>query len=192
MKYSYILLKQFFEISCFRLILGGAIKIACVFHEQIANMTALTVAKNELHIFIPNDADLANSLGLFVYVYSLRNDWNQEHWILDVSGSKSINDSIEYLKNLKLDLDDDLFLLTYNINHKHSVEVNIWEHYEIHSSVSRKVIHLGGWNPVYGLNITKLDKWTRRSNLEVNIYNSQRLSLGILLHLLFCNLGNDI
>ena len=136
-------------------------------------MTALTVAKNELHIFIPNDADLANSLDLFVYVYSLRNDWSQEHWILDVSGSKSINDSIGYLKNLKLDLDDDLFLLTYNINHKHSVEVNIWEYYEINSSVSRKVIHLGNWNLAYGLNITKLDKWTRRTNLEVNIQLSQ-------------------
>ena len=173
MKYSYILLNNFFKISCFRLILGGAIKIACVFHEKITNMTALTVAKNELHIFIPNDADLANSLDLFVYVYSLRNDWSQEHWILDVSGSKSINDSIGYLKNLKLDLDDDLFLLTYDINHKHSVEVNIWEYYEIHSSISRKVIHLGGWNPAYGLNITKLDKWTRRTNLEVNIQLSQ-------------------
>ena len=151
------------------MILGGAIKIACVFHEKITNMTALTVAKNELHIFIPNDADLANSLDLFVYVYSLRNDWSQEHWILDVSGSKSINDSIGYLKNLKLDLDDDLFLLTYDINHKHSVEVNIWEYYEIHSSLARKVNFLGHWSSSNGLNITKIDKWTRRTNLEVCI-----------------------
>ena len=149
--------------------LGETIKISCVFHEKIANLTALPVAKDELHFFISKDFDLPKSLESFVHLYSLRNDWSQEHWILDVLGSKSINDSIGYLKNLKLDLDDDLFLLTYDINHKHSVEVNIWEYYEIHSSVSRKVIHLGGWNPAYGLNITKLDKWTRRTNLEVNI-----------------------
>ena len=132
-------------------------------------MTALTVAKNELHIFIPNDADLANSLDLFVYVYSLRNDWNQEHWILDVSGSKSIYDSIKYLQDMKLDLDDDLFLLMYS-NDKQS-SVNIWEYYEIHSSLSRKVTFLGDWNSAYGLNMTKIDKWTRRTNLEVCMYN---------------------
>ena len=149
--------------------LGETIKISCVLHDKIANLTALPVAKDELHFFIPRDSDLPKSLESFVHLYSLRNDWNQEHWILDVSGSKSINDSIEYLKNLKLDLDDDLFLLTYNINHKHFVEVNIWEYYEIHSSVPRKVIYLGNWNLAYGLNITKIDKWTRRTNLEVNI-----------------------
>ena len=157
------------KILCFRLVLSETIKMSCVFHDKIANLTALPVAKDELHFFIPRDFDLPNSLESFVHLYSLRNDWNQEHWILDVSGSKSINDSIEYLKNLKLDLDDDLFLLTYNINHKHSVEVNIWEYYEIHSSVPRKVIYLGNWNLAYGLNITTIDKWTRRTNLEVNI-----------------------
>ena len=146
--------------------MGGAIKISCVFHENIANLSALTVAKNELHFFIPNDSDLTNSLALFVYIYSLRKDWNQEHWILDVSGSKSIDDSIGCLEDLKLDLDDDLFLLTYS-NNKQSSDLNIWEYYEIHSSLSRKIIFLGEWNSIYGLNITKIDKWTRRTNLEV-------------------------
>ena len=130
-------------------------------------MSALTVAKNELHFFIPNDSDLTNSLELFVHLYSLRKEWNQEHWLLDASGSKSIDDSIENLENLKLDLDDDLFLLTYRTNDKQSSEINIWEYYEIHSSLSRKVIFLGDWNSAYGLNITKIDKWTRRTNLEV-------------------------
>ena len=68
--------------------MGGAIKITCVLHEKIANLTALTVAKNELHYFIPNDSDLTNNLELFVYIYSLRKDWHQEHWILDVSDLK--------------------------------------------------------------------------------------------------------
>ena len=130
-------------------------------------MTALTVAKNEMHFFIPNDDDLTNSLELFVHLYSLRKEWYQEHWLLDVSGSKSIDDSIGNLENLKLDLDDDLFLLTYSTNDKQSSEINIWEYYEIHSSLSRKVIFLGDWNSAYGLNITKIDKWTRRANLEV-------------------------
>ena len=130
-------------------------------------MTALTVANNEMHFFIPNDSDLTYSLELFVHLYSLRKERNEEHWFLDVSGSKSIEDSIGYLRNLKLDLDDDLFLLTHSTNDNQFSEVNIWEYYEIHSSVSRKLIFLGDWNSAYGLNITKIDKWTRRANLEV-------------------------
>ena len=126
----------------------------------------MTVVKNELHYFIPDDSHLTDSLELFVHLFSKRKEWYQERWILDVSGSKSINDSIWYLSNLKLDLDDDLFLLTYS-NAKQSSEVNIWEYYEIHSSVSRKVTFLGHWNSTYGLNITNIDKWNRRSNLEV-------------------------
>ena len=157
--------------------MGGAIKVTCVFHEKIANLTALTVAKNELHYFIPNDSDLTNNLELFVYIYSLRKDWHQEHWILDVSDLKSIDDSIGYLQNLKLDLDDDLFLLNYGTNDKQFSDVNIWEYYEIHSSLSRKVIFLGDWNSAYGLNITKVNKWTRRTNLEVYIQNCHTMSL---------------
>ena len=150
------------------MISGSFIKTACVFHEKIANLTALTVANNEMHFFIPNDSDLTYSLELFVHLYSLRKEWNQEHWILDVSGSKSIYDSIKYLQDMKLDLDDDLFLLMYS-NDKQS-SVNIWEFYEIHSSLSRKVTFLGDWNSAYGLNITNIDKWTRRTNLEVYMY----------------------
>ena len=120
-----------------------------------------------MHFFIPNDSDLTNSLESFVYLYSLRKEWYQEHWLLDVSGSKSIDDSVGYLQNLRLDLDDDLFLLIYSTKDKQFSEVNIWEYYEIHSSLARKVIFLGDWNSAYGLNITNIDKWTRRTNLEV-------------------------
>ena len=157
------------KILCFRLVLSETIKMSCVFHDKIANLTALPVAKDELHFFIPRDFDLPNSLESFVHLYSLRNDWNQEHWILDVSGSKSIYDSIKYLQDMKLDLDDDLFLLMYN-NDKQS-SVNIWEYYEIHSSLSRKVTFLGDWNSADGLDMTKIDKWTRRTNLEVCMHN---------------------
>ena len=149
--------------------LGETIKISCVLHDRIANLTALPVAKDELHFFIPRDSDLPKNLESFVHLYSLRNNWNQERWILDVSSSKSIYDSIKYLQDMKLDLDDDLFLLMYN-NDKQS-SVNIWEYYEIHSSLSRKVTFLGDWNSADGLDMTKIDKWTRRTNLEVCMHN---------------------
>ena len=134
-------------------------------------MTALTVANNEMHFFIPNDADMMNSLELFVRLYSLRKEWYQEHWILDVTGSKSIDDNMRNLENLKLDLDDDLFLLTYSRDYKQYSKLNIWEYYEIHSSLSRKVTFLGDWNSADGLDMTKIDKWTRRTNLEVCMHN---------------------
>ena len=157
------------EILSFSLVHGNLIKVACIFHEKIANLTALTVANNEMHFFIPNDADMMNSLELFVHLYSLRKEWYQEHWILDVTGSKSIDDYMRNLENLKLDLDDDLFLLTYSRNYKQYSKLNIWEYYEIHSSLARKVNFLGYWSSSNGLNITKIDKWTRRTNLEVCI-----------------------
>ena len=74
------------EILSFSLVHGNLIKVACIFHEKIANLTAITVANNEMHFFIPNDADMMNSLELFVHLYSLRKEWYQEHWILDVTG----------------------------------------------------------------------------------------------------------
>ena len=72
----------------------------------------------------------------------------------------------EYLQNLPLDLDDDLFLYTTSMNHL--TELSIWEFYEIHSSLPRKLNFYGNWNNNDGLNVSREIKWSRRKNLEVS------------------------
>ena len=66
----------------------------------------------DLHVFIPNDFNFKKSIGDFINIYSLRTRTNQEHWLLDVSYWPSVNDAINDLEDLKLDLDDDLFLFS--------------------------------------------------------------------------------
>ena len=129
----------------------------------------MSVENDDLHVFIPNDSDLTHSFDVFINLYSLRKKWYQEYWLLDVSGSKSIDDATTgYLQNLQLDLDDNLFLYTYN-NTLIMREVSIMEYYEIHSSHPRKLRFYGNWNTINGLKVTGEDKWNRRKNLEVCI-----------------------
>ena len=61
-------------------------------------------------MFILDDFDLDHSIDQFVHLYSLRQQSNHEFWLLDVSNFKNKNKIMEYLQNLQLDLDDDLFL----------------------------------------------------------------------------------
>ena len=126
-------------------------------------------------MFILNDFDLDHSIDQFVHLYSLRQQSNHEFWLLDVSNFKNENKITEYLQNLQLDLDDDLFLYTTSMNHL--TELSIWEFYEIHSSLPRKLNFYGNWNINDGLNISKEIKWNRRKNLEVSICISKMIFL---------------
>ena len=144
-----------------------SLKISCVNHEKIANLTHMSILNDDLHVFIPNSSDLIHSFDIFINLFSLRKKWDQEFWLIDVSGPKSINNTSGYLQNLQLDLDDNLFLYEYNeIPMK---EINIKEYYEIHSSHPRKLRFYGNWNEISGLKVTGEDKWNRRKNLEVSI-----------------------
>ena len=126
-------------------------------------------------MFILNDYDVDHSIDQFVHLYSLRQQSNHEFWLLDVSNFKNENKITEYLQNLQLDLDDDLFLYTTSMNHL--TELSIWEFYEIHSSLPRKLNFYGNWNINDGLNISKEIKWNRRKNLEVSICISKMIFL---------------
>ena len=64
--------------------------------------------------------------------------------------------------DLHLDLDDDLFLFQ-----KFESLAKIWEFYEIHSTIPRKLLSYGYWNNGEGLVIPNPSKWSRRGNLEV-------------------------
>ena len=135
------------------------------------NISSVPILNDDLHVFIPDEVDLVKSLNLFIHLYSLRKQWNYEYWLLDVSNLIPINNHTNYIKNLELDLDDNLFL--YSISHQGNSDdtlISIWEFYEIHSTLPRKLNSYGTWNSINGLNVTSDDKWKRRHNLEVSSF----------------------
>ena len=147
-----------------------------------------------LNIYIPDDSNLEKSIDYFVKLYSMRTRSDREHWLLDVSSlvnigiipdeenDSSLNNAIENLKDLPLDLDDDLFFYSHD-NHHHSNNnkkddnnlgaefISIWEFYEIHPSRPRKLKPYGQWNSSAEkqLSLTKESKWNRRRDLEVYV-----------------------
>ena len=117
----------------------------------------------DLHVFIPKDFDQTRNHLVyenFIQLYSLREKWNHEFWLLDSSQAGTI-----HLQNLNLDLDDDLYLYDYD----DTKNINIWEFYEIHASRPRKLIYYGSWSTSNSsLVIPNTEKWDRRKNLEVS------------------------
>ena len=155
--------------------------IAYVFQNMATNISSVPILNDDLHVFIPDETDLVQSFNIFIHLYSLRKQWNYEYWLLDVSNLISINNHINYLKNLKLDLDDNLFL--YSISHQGNSDdtlISIWEFYEIHSTLPRKLNSYGTWNSINGLNVTSDDKWKRRHNLEVSSSINRLCSFNII------------
>ena len=133
-----------------------------------------TIDEN-LKIYIPDESNLEKSLEQFVQLYSTRSRADREYWLLDVSSWQSVNDVTEELRDLPLDLDDDLFLFS---KLKDGSAISIWEFYEIHPSIPRKLLEYGQWTSG-GLSLNKEKKWNRRRDLEVCMYPSCFLLLEI-------------
>ena len=74
----------------------------------------------DLQVFIPNPENIEASIEQFVEMYSLRTRKSQEYWLIDigywtanVEDRTSFYDTIRNdLRNLQLDLDDDLYFFT--------------------------------------------------------------------------------
>ena len=121
-------------------------------------------------MFILDDFNLDLSIDHFIHLYLLRQQSNHEFWLLDVSNFRNKSKFIKYLQKLQLDLDDNLFLYdASSMTMNNSTEISVWEFYEIHSSLPRKINFYGNWNDTNGLNVAKEIKWSRRKNLEVSI-----------------------
>ena len=73
----------------------------------------------DLQVFIPNPEMIESSIKQFIEMYSLRTRKSREYWLLDigywtanVEDRTSFYEKIRYdLRNLQLDLDDDLYFL---------------------------------------------------------------------------------
>ena len=146
--------------SFFRMQKNYEMKISHLFHNFV-EINSTDKQDQDLHIFIPDDKTLNSKVDIFIDLYSSRKRSDKEYWLLDVSSIKNV---FEELHDLSLDLDDDLYL--YSINVLSGGIISIWEFYEIHSSLPRKLLTYGNWNSVNGLFIADKVKWNRRKNLD--------------------------
>ena len=96
----------------------GAIQSTFLFHgtELVLNQTFLN---KELHLFIIDSENVNQSIETFVKLYNLRTRKRQEFWLLDIAhwtknfaGDQLVDQIKANFKDLKLDLDDDLYLFT--------------------------------------------------------------------------------
>lgn len=124
-----------------------------------------------LKVFILNDnteKEMNDSLKIFIDLFSIRQRSDREFWLLDLTQLAFRHERIlNSLKDLKLDLDDDLYL--YMFNHEANA-LEIFEYYEIHSTVDRQFLAYGSWTSENGLLVTDVEKWNRRRNLQVLVY----------------------
>ena len=126
-----------------------------------------------MKVFILNDESkdrIEKSLKRFTKLYNVREKTSREFWLLDIS--TFINDHrfenvIDELKNLQLDLDDDLYMYNLDIDLQ---MIQVYEFYEIHATVPRQLLSYGTWNESNGLLISSNDKWLRRRDLKVHLY----------------------
>ena len=78
----------------------------------------LTTDGKDLHVFIPDELNLNESLDQFFDLYAKRTRQSQEYWLLDFS---NVQESVKEMSDAKLkdlpnlDLDDDLFLVEKNL-----------------------------------------------------------------------------
>ena len=71
-----------------------------------------TFRQEELHVFIVDEKNAMESVKTFEDLYSLRNRKRREFWLVEVS---ALTDIRSYLKDISLDLDDDLYLFSGTI-----------------------------------------------------------------------------
>ena len=55
---------------------------------------------NELHVYIPDDQKLEESLDHFLKIYSSRTNTNHECWLLDISSWATLNEALNSLPGL--------------------------------------------------------------------------------------------
>ncbi len=129
----------------------------------------------DLCVFIPGgtegssefDRDFARSIQIFKDLISRRLRSNTEHWLLDISNWRSIQEVRRDLSDIALDLDDDMFLFNVTRFRKLKLESYfLWEMYKIHKNLRLTIKPLGRWMKQYAGPFGTDEKWIRRRNLQ--------------------------
>ena len=117
----------------------------------------------DLHVFFQSNVNETMNL---MKMFDQRNDLDMEYWLVDISSWSNEKEFANEVNDMKLDLDDNLFLFQSN---ETSEAIKIWELYQIHSSMPKKMLNYGYWTPESGLNVDTSSKWRRRRDLQVPI-----------------------
>ena len=138
------------------------IYLAIVSHTQ-TNLSSPWHDK-DLHVFVPDESNLNKSMEIFFNLNEMRTRKNREYWLLDSTFLNVEEDPSKTILNdlPNLDLDDDIYMFEED----DEGEIKLWEYYEIHPTIPRKLLPYGNWNDNGGLSITEKFKWIRRRNLE--------------------------
>ena len=67
--------------------------------------------ENELHVYIPDDQKLKESLDHFLKIYSSRTNTNNEWWLLDISFWATLNEALTSLQGLCVQIAFKIFSL---------------------------------------------------------------------------------
>ena len=75
---------------------------------------------------------------------------------------------LKAIEKSPLDLDDDLYLYKLNSEEYDDISsIDIFEHYEIHQTIPRKLLKYGHWTLHQGMDlVNEMNKWMRRKNLQ--------------------------
>ena len=122
-----------------------------------------------LFVFIPNDSNLQLSI---VDLTKLRSQHQRisspEVWLLDVSAWSTQYHAVKSIEKVFLDFDDDFYMYNMMSQNENSIFIELWEHYEIHQTIPRTLLHYGNWTMIQndGLKLVTEEKWTRRKDLH--------------------------
>jgi hypothetical protein len=145
-----------------------------VFSEKLVNISWVTKAKEDLHIFIPDDESpsiKAASIKKFITIFNMRERFHREIWLLDTSSWSTNEDvSTDHQDELMLDVDDDLYWYTFdsmNMNNLQNAQFDIWEVYRIQDGYPITINQYGNWSNSHGLISNPIKKWNRRKDLQM-------------------------
>ena len=88
---------------------------------------------------------------------------------MDISAWSTPFDAAKAIEKSSLDFDDDLYFYRLQENKADidKTSIQMWEYYEIHPSIPRKVLSFGVWTSTGGLKEPQESKFERRKNFEV-------------------------
>ena len=131
------------------------------FISKIDQNMSLSKDPQDLIVFVPDESEIDDHIENFIGRFNQRERANKEFWLLDITSFGTIKIARERFKNLKLDLDDDLYWFA------HSKEgIDLYEAYRIHEDYDINVKQYGFWSVDNGLTTPMHGKWMRRQNME--------------------------
>ena len=88
---------------------------------------------------------------------------------MDISAWSTAFDAAKAIEKSSLDFDDDIYFYRLQENKANidKMSIQLWEYYEIHPSIPRKVLSFGVWTSTGGLKEPQESKFERRKNFEV-------------------------